>query len=231
MTSRALQLPEAILFDMDGTLIDSDEWWFTAESRVFNRIGYRWTPAQSIEWIGASLLECCQHVVAEAHLTATPEALRDELADTVATLAENSPVSWRPGAYELLELTARLGIPSALVSSSYVRFTSCIQRQAPAGTLTANVSGDMVSRPKPDPEGYLRGADMLGAAPESCVTFEDSSPGIEAALAAGTHAVYVPFSAQAPVTDAMMMADSLADVDEAALRRFRAQRLPVLVAD
>ena len=113
---RAQNLPGALLFDMDGTLIDSDSWWFAAESRVFGRIGFQWSPEQSTEWIGASLLECCQHVVASGRLPLAPEALRDERAATVAQIAASSAITWRPGAYELLELSAQLGIPSALVS-------------------------------------------------------------------------------------------------------------------
>lgn len=220
MTGKSAQnlvLPGAVLFDMDGTLIDSDAWWYAAETRVFDRLGFRWTPEQSAEWIGSSLLECCEYVVEQGRLAVTPEALRDELAATIAQIASSEPIKWRPGAYELLELTARLGIPSALVSSSYESFTSTIAHAAPAGTLTGHISGDMVTHPKPHPEGYLRGAAVLGVAPEFCVTFEDSVPGMEAAIAAGTHAVYVPFSAAAPTIDGMAQIDSLTLVDEAAL--------------
>ncbi|MGO1943774.1 MAG: HAD family hydrolase [Ancrocorticia sp.] len=222
----SLPLPGALLFDMDGTLIDSDAWWFAAESTVFGRLGFSWTPAESTEWIGASLLECCEYVTAKGNLAIAPEALRDELAATVAEIAASSPISWRPGAWQLLELTARLGIPSALVSSSYGSFTRTITHAAPAGTLTGRVSGDMVTRAKPDPEGYLLGAAMLGVEPERCLTFEDSAPGMEAAINAGTHAVYVPFSAETPTIPGMTLVESLELVDETMLRDLAA--LPVL---
>ena len=223
---RAQNLPGALLFDMDGTLIDSDSWWFAAESRVFGRIGFQWSPEQSTEWIGASLLECCQHVVASGRLPLAPEALRAELAATVAQIAASSAITWRPGAYELLELSAQLGIPSALVSSSYESFTRTITRAAPTGTLTGHISGDMVTHAKPHPEGYLRGAQVLGVPPADCVSFEDSEPGMEAAIAAGTHAVYVPFSAEVPKISGMVQIDSLAVVDEEALRAFVAEPRP-----
>ena len=94
-------------------------------------------------------------------------------------------VPWRPGAVELLASLRGAGVPCGLVTMSYERFVAPILRHLPAETFRVVVTGEQVSAGKPHPEGYLRGAELLGVEPSRCLVVEDAEVGVTAGRAAG----------------------------------------------
>src|SRR5699024_2783195 len=118
-------------------------------------------------------------------------------------------VPFRPGALELLADLRAAGIPCALVTMSYRRLAEAVVSACEPGTFAALITGDEVSHGKPHPEPYVAGADALGVAPEECVALEDSLPGLQSALAAGTLAVGIPHIVPLPDTDGAVFVESL----------------------
>ena len=121
----------------------------------------------------------------------TPQVIVEELIGDVLARVRSS-VPWRPGARELLTDLGRHGIPCALVTMSYRSLVEPILAALPAGTFSAVVTGDEVTRGKPHPEPYLRAAALLSVDPTRCVAIEDSETGTRAAVAAGCQVISAP---------------------------------------
>ncbi|MCI7551108.1 MAG: HAD family phosphatase [Actinomycetaceae bacterium] len=190
--------PAALLFDMDGTLTDSEQIWFRAEERVFGRYGIEWKDGDQLDLIGWALPRSMEYVVGKYSLDVDPLGLGDELVEEVIRIGTIDGMPWRPGAYALLENSVTWGIPSALVTSSYAGFAALTLAQAPQGSLSVQVTGDMVTRGKPDPEPFERAADLLGVSITDCVAFEDSAYGLTSAQRSGAHVIAVPFQVELP---------------------------------
>jgi HAD superfamily hydrolase (TIGR01509 family) len=206
----------AVLFDMDGLLVNSEPLWFEAECAVMSRMGGSWTRADQAELTGSSLAYGVEIMRRKAPRPADPVTVGRWLVDGVVGLMASRGVALMTGAAGLLaELTAAQ-IPRALVTSA--------QREIMDAVLTATglgfgvtVCGEDVSRSKPDPEAYLRAAALLGENPAGCVVLEDSPRGIAAAGAAGCPVIAVP-SVPLPAGLTVAVAPSLREVDLAKLR-------------
>lgn len=189
-----------VLFDLDGTLIDSEPMWWEVGRTVIERHGGSWSEAQNRELLGVSLTrigEALAKAVGRADLTG--EWLLNEVVKEIAGTLR-SRLAWRPGAVELLASLNTAGIPVGLVTASYQVIVDAVEDKLPPGTFQATVSGNDVSVGKPDPESYLLGAKRLGVDPHRCVAIEDSPTGIASAEGAGCHVIGVP--SQAPLTEA-----------------------------
>jgi HAD superfamily hydrolase (TIGR01509 family) len=127
-------------------------------------------------------------------------------------------VPWRPGALELLAALRADGVPCGLVTMSYRRFVQPALDALPPGTFDCVVTGETVTRGKPHPEAYRRGAALLGLSPSECVAIEDSNPGVESALAAGCRTVVVPNHVAVGARPGLQRAVSLVDLAPAVLR-------------
>lgn len=219
-------LPRAILLDMDGTLADSEDWWYQAETEIMADLGVTWSKEYVAQIVGSSQEYATSKIVSDFDLSISPSELGARLVSRVCEIGEASEVPWRPGAYELLALTVELGIPTALVTSSYERFARIVIDDAPAGSLTTLVAGDHGLPGKPDPAPYLRAAELTGAAPETSVVIEDSIFGVRSGMAARAHVVYVPYMVEVAEAPGLIRVDSLESIDEAALRRFMSVELP-----
>lgn len=213
------ELPEALLCDMDGTLIDSDGYWALAEERVLPRHGVRWREGLSLTSIGVPLGVWVAGLFDERGISADPHHACVEIEAEMVRIFAEKAVLWRPGAYELLSLATRLGIRSAVVTATHSSIVAAVRRQAPQGSLEVMVAGEMVSHGKPSPEGYIRAARELGVEPSQCLAFEDSEYGVRAALASGAVTVSVPFLVDVPSFDGVQVIASLASLDEPGLRR------------
>lgn len=181
--------PAAVLLDMDGTLIDSEPAWSRAARQTAISAGCRWDEEDDRRIVGWSLPSVVAYLHARGVRT-SGDVLVIRLHDLVrADLGADLP--WRPGARELLVALRDHGVPCAMVTMTHTRLAAVVADAAPRGTLRTVVTGDQVSRPKPDPEAYLQAADALGVDPAACVALEDSPTGVRAALAAGalTYAV------------------------------------------
>ncbi|HEX3826744.1 MAG TPA: HAD family phosphatase [Sporichthyaceae bacterium] len=173
-----------MLWDMDGTLVDTEPYWIECEFALVESYGGSWSEDHAHQLVGGDLLESAAYIAVHGHVPLPPQEIVRVLLDgVVARVREHIP--WRPGAQELLTELAALRIPCALVTMSWRRFAEAVLDGLPAGTFSALVTGDEVGRPKPDPEPYLLAARMLGARPQDCVAIEDSPRGVTSAVAAG----------------------------------------------
>ena len=182
------KLPAAVLWDMDGTLVDSEEYWLSSEQNLAQEFNGSWNARDGLDLIGMSLYESSKVMKSKMGLELEPNEIIERLTnDVVAQL--NRSIPWRPGAKELLRELKKRGVKTALVTMSMKRMAESVANKIPFKAFDVIVAGDMVSQGKPHPEPYLLAAQMLGVKPEDCVAFEDSDPGLRSAEAAGTKAI------------------------------------------
>lgn len=184
-------MPAAILWDMDGTLVDTEPYWIEVEYELADEYGGTWSHEHALELVGNDLLASGAYIREHMGIDLSPEAIVERLLDGVVARVERE-VPWRPGARELLVALREAQVPLALVTMSYARFVAPILHHLPPGTFTVIVTGDQVSNGKPHPEPYLTAAAALGVAPEECVAIEDSNTGTVSAESAGCRVLVVP---------------------------------------
>jgi len=178
------RIPAAVLWDMDGTLVDTEPDWIASEFALAERHGGQWTTQHALNLVGKDLLDAGRYIRQHMGVALTPERIVEELLDgVVARIREDVP--WRPGAVELLATLRKAGVPCALVTMSYQRLVAPIVEQLAADSFQVVVTGDVLERGKPHPEPYLTAASALGVAAEECVAIEDSTTGVTSAEAAG----------------------------------------------
>jgi HAD superfamily hydrolase (TIGR01509 family) len=177
-------LPAAVLWDMDGTLVDTEPYWIERERRLVAEYGHEWTDEDAHALVGNSLLVSAAYIRDRGPVPLEPEEIVDRLlAGVVEDVRRHVP--FRPGAPELLGALAGLGVPCALVTMSYRSLAAAVVDALPPGRFAVVVAGDDVTHGKPHPEPYLTAADRLGVPPEACVAIEDSPTGVASSVAAG----------------------------------------------
>ena len=184
------KLPAAVLWDMDGTLVDSEEYWLSSEQSLALEFNGTWEAQDGLDLIGMSLYDSTKVMKAKMGLELEPEEIIDRLTDDVVAKLKVS-IPWRPGAQELLRELKKRGVKTALVTMSMKRMAESVADQIPFDAFDVIVAGDMVTHGKPHPEPYLLAAQLLGVDPANCVAFEDSHTGLSSAEAAGTKAIGV----------------------------------------
>jgi HAD superfamily hydrolase (TIGR01509 family) len=184
-------LPAAVLWDMDGTLVDTEPYWIEEEFALVAEHGGRWSMEQATSLVGNALAVSAAVLRREGGVD-LPEPVIVErlLAGVVRRVRERIP--WRPGAQHLLAELRGMGVPCALVTMSYRVLAEAVVAALPAGSFVTLVTGDEVTHGKPHPEPYLRAAAVLGVPPGRCVALEDSPAGVASAEAAGVPVVAVP---------------------------------------
>jgi HAD superfamily hydrolase (TIGR01509 family) len=213
----------AVLWDMDGTLVDTEPYWIASEFALVAEHGGTWSDADAHSLVGFDLLDAA-NVLRDrggVRLSAV-ETVEWLLESVIARVRERLP--WRPGAPELLAECVAAGVPCAMVTMSWRSLASAVIEAAPPGSFVASITGDEVTSGKPDPEPYQAAAQALGVAPGACVAIEDSPTGVASALAAGCATLGVPHVVPIPAASGLTLVDSLTDVDVAFLRRVHAAR-------
>lgn len=201
----------AVLWDMDGTLVDTEPYWINAEHEIVEAHGGRWSDEFAHELVGKDLMVSAQFIRDNSPITWEPERVIEELLiRVIAQVREHVP--WRPGARELLESLREQGVPSALVTMSWRSFAEAVLDALPDGSFAVVVTGDEVERGKPHPEPYLRAADLLGVSPSDCVALEDSPTGVASAVAAGVPTVAIPHVVAVPEQPGAVQVSSLASI-------------------
>ncbi len=187
----------AVLFDMDGTLVDSEKVWDI-------------TLADTARWLGGELSAAGRAAMVGTDMAATLRLLRADLgmdiddAQTEAYLVARTlehfrrPLPWRPGAQELIAAVRAARLPAALVTSTPRELVDLAMGTLGAASFDAVVCGDEVRHTKPHPEPYLRAAALLGADPARCVAIEDSPAGVASAEAAGCPVLVAPSEVRVP---------------------------------
>jgi HAD superfamily hydrolase (TIGR01509 family) len=205
--------PAAVLFDMDGTLVDSEKVWDIALKELATRAGGTLSTAARLAMIGSNMRLTMQILRDDLGQPDRDEAADAEwLTDRVFELFGDGLV-WRPGALELLTAVRAAGLPTALVTSTGRRLVEVALDTLGRDNFDVVVCGDEVTSPKPDPEPYRTAAALLGVPIEACVAIEDSLTGLTSAVASGAAVLAVPAELELPETDGVHLRDSLAGVD------------------
>lgn len=197
-----MRKPAAVLWDMDGTLIDSEHYWLASEAALAAEYGKAWTPQDGKDLVGMSLYE--SSVILKERLGAdiSPDAIIDRLTNEVVSQL-NKHIPWRPGAKQLLHELREQGVRTALVTMSLRRMADRVVAAlnaefGPSGAFDVVIGGDDVTVGKPHPEPYLAAARRLGIAIEDCVALEDSVNGLTSAEASGAISVGIPHIIEIP---------------------------------
>ena len=221
MTTGAGRL-DAVLFDMDGTLVETEPLWLVAETETMRALGAGWTEEDQARCLGGPIERVMAYMVDKAGGGHDPAEVKDLVLSWMERLLRSEPIHWADGAEALLAALDEAGVPVALVSASYRRLVDVVLEKVGSGRFATTVAGDEVSRTKPDPEPYLLAAARLGADPRRCVVVEDSPTGVAAGVAAGCAVVAVPHLVEIVEGPRVRIVDSLRDVTVADLRRWAA---------
>lgn len=203
----AAVLPAAVLWDMDGTLVDTEPYWLRAETELVHAWGGSWSLEDGLSLVGSSLVNSSQ-VIRSRGVDLEPDDIVQLLTSRVLEqLADSIP--WRPGSREMLMAVHDSGIPTALVTMSIRRMADEIARSAGFPAFDVVVAGDEVANGKPDPEAYLRAASALGVEITDCIAIEDSEFGVAAAVASGATTLALPLHVPLPESPAYARWESL----------------------
>jgi HAD superfamily hydrolase (TIGR01509 family) len=211
----------AVLFDMDGLLVDTEPLWFETEIEVMARLGAPWSKEDQKQLLGGSMPNTVRYLLSKATKPASPADIERWMTEGMLKRAADGRVEVLPGARELLAEVAAAGIPYALVTSS-LRLLAEAVLLGTGLAFPVTVTGDDVATTKPDPAPYLLAARLLGVDPARCVALEDSPNGTASARAAGCRVVAVPSFVDIPPAPGLIVARSLRDVTVDTLRALAA---------
>ena len=220
---QAMNQLQAVLWDLDGTIVDTEPYWFEAEYAVVAAHGDSWSDEHARAVVGFDLLDSGRYMIEHGGVRLTPHEIVEMMLDSVVSNIKRS-VPWRPGARELLADVRASDIPTALVTMSWRRFANEVMEALPAGAFDVSVVGDDVERGKPHPDPYLLAAERLGVDITRCIAIEDSPTGVASALAAGATVLAVPHVVDVPmrndVNGRMIRRDTLAGITAVDLASF-----------
>jgi HAD superfamily hydrolase (TIGR01509 family) len=213
---------EAVVFDLDGVLIDSEQVWADAREQVAREAGGSWAADTQRRMMGMSSPEWSQFMHDELGVALDPQAISDEVVERLGR-GYRQRLPTLPGAREAVERLAERW-PLAVASSSNRPIIDLVLDLAGlASTFRQTVSSEEVARGKPAPDVYLEAARRLGRPPERCVAVEDSTNGIRSAAAAGMGVIAIPRPDYPPDASALALArvmlDSLAQLTPRAVER------------
>jgi HAD superfamily hydrolase (TIGR01509 family) len=214
----------AVLWDMDGTLVDSEKLWDVSLAALYSELGGRLTTESRAAMVGSSAENTIRVVYTDLGLELDPVAMEDAsrwLHDYTAELFDHG-LPWCDGAQELLEELAAERTPMALVTNTQRPLTDRALNSIGRRYFSATVCGDEVPRGKPAPDAYERAAALLGLPPSECLAVEDSVTGTAAAEGAGCPVLVVPNDVAVPIGPRRRHITSLADIDAAGLRAVHA---------
>nr|WP_276512036.1 HAD family hydrolase [Microbacterium thalassium] len=179
------------MWDMDGTLVDTEPYWMASETPLVESFGGTWTHEQALALVGLGL-EDAARILQSAGVRMAEHAIVDHLTAEVMRQLRDEGVPFRPGAREMLLALRQAGIRTALVTMSLRRMAESVVELIDFEAFDVIIAGDDATRPKPYPDPYLQACEALGVAPESAVAFEDSPNGIRSAVASGAAVVGIP---------------------------------------
>lgn len=206
----------AVLWDLDGTIVDTEPLWMAAEHDLAASHGKIWTEEDALQLVGNSLITSGEYIRDKLEIDVSAEQVVEYLVERLAA-ALREHIDWRPGARELISALDEAGVPQALVTMSYTAIAEPVAASLPFGAV---VTGDAVARPKPFPDPYLLAAEKLGVDAAECLAIEDSRTGAASANAAGCDVLVVPNFVTVPEADRRRLIPTLAGVTPADLAGF-----------
>ncbi|MFF4406957.1 HAD family hydrolase [Streptoverticillium reticulum] len=214
-TGPALQ---AVLLDMDGTLVDTEGFWWEVEVAVFAELGHQLLEEYREVVVGGPMTRSASFLIkatgARIALAELTVLLNTRFAEMIG-----GGVPLMPGARRLLAELAAHSVPTALVSASHRQIIDRVLHTLGPEHFALTVAGDELTRTKPHPDPYLLAAARLGADPARCAVVEDTLTGVTAAEAAGCRVVAVPSVAPIPPAAGRTVVGSLEEVDLSFLQR------------
>lgn len=213
----------AVLFDMDGTLTDTEKLWALALDDVAADLGGVISPACKAAMVGLPVRPTVDRVHAELGLTRDWQLTAADLSDRAAHYYQRE-LPWRPGAAALLAAVRAAGLATALVTATERELVELALDTLGRDNFDVVVTGDDVRVGKPDPEPYRRALDLLGVDAASAMALEDSPTGVAAAVAAGLTVLVVPCEIPVPAGERRVFLDTLDGVDVDRLRRVHTHR-------
>lgn len=221
MTKQTFQ---AVLWDMDGTLVDTEPYWLKSEQAFAERHNAHWELSDAEQFIGFSLYDTADLLRKKFNLQDhTDQQIVDELTNGVVEQIEDK-LPFRPGALELLKELREKQIPTALVTMSMTEMAKSVVNRIPFKAFDFVLGGDQVQFGKPHPEPYLRAAEKLGFEAKDCIALEDSKTGLTSAETAGAVAIGIPHIASIPDQPGRILIDSLQGMTVAELQRIFEER-------
>ncbi|MCU1592000.1 MAG: HAD-superfamily hydrolase, subfamily variant 3 [Frankiales bacterium] len=212
---------QAVLWDMDGLLVDTEPVWTIAEEELAVRLGGTWSDELKARIAGTRLEASVPTILEWYGVEATPAVVSETATWLLDRMVElfRTEVRVLPGVTELLAALRHAEVPMALVSSSYRVLVDAVLAHG-FGPFAVTVAGDEVSHGKPHPEPYLLACERLGVRPQQCVVLEDSAAGVASGRAAGCAVVAVPSVAGVVIEPARrrLVLPSLEQLDVATLR-------------
>jgi HAD superfamily hydrolase (TIGR01509 family) len=182
---------DAVFFDMDGLMVDSEPEWLKSEIEVTSQFGYHWTEEDQVACLGGPLTRVGQYMHDKCNGAQTPEYFTQTLIDTQALkMRGNTPTM--PGALELVRELQAQGIKTGLVSASPRNIVDAVLDNLGHDLFPFSISSDDVHNTKPNPDCYLKAATMTNSNIENCLVFEDSLTGMNAAISSGAFLIAVP---------------------------------------
>ena len=213
----------AVLFDMDGTLVETEQLWGEAMFELAGQLGGRMSDEARAATVGTSMRVAMEILHADLGIRRTDAELWDDAAWVEGRTAElmAGGVEWRPGAPELLRGVRAAGLATALVTTTPRALADIVLRSIRRGLgedpFDVTICGDEVPARKPDPAPYLQAMRDLGVEPGECVVIEDSQAGITAGLASGAAVLGVPAVQAVTPEPGLILRDGLVGVGPAAL--------------
>ncbi|MDL5350129.1 HAD family phosphatase [Microbacterium sp. zg-YB36] len=190
MTAPAPTL-RAVLWDMDGTLVDTEQYWMAAETPLVESYGGTWSHEQALTLVGLGLHDSAR-ILQDAGVRMHEDAIVDHLTGQVMDQLRELGNPFRPGAQELLVSLRAAGVKTGLVTMSLRRMAETVVSQMPFDAFDVIIAGDDATRPKPFPDPYLQACELLGVSPDEVVAIEDSPNGLRSAIASGATTIGVP---------------------------------------
>ncbi len=202
----------AVLFDMDGVLVDSEPIWYQIEGDLVRRLGGTWGREHQARCIGGTVDATCRYIATLTGTSWSVAQLQEAvMTDMVAALSTASPVHL--GALELVDAVRARGAATALVTSSFRVLVDAVLSVLGSHRFDVVITGDEVARGKPDPEPYALACRRLEVHPADAVVVEDALNGVRSAEAAGCAVVVVPSVAPIEPGPGRYVVDRVADID------------------
>ena len=199
---------EAVFFDMDGLMVDSEPEWLLSEIEVTAPFGYTWESADQIACLGGPLSKVGQYMFDKCGQQESPQFFTQTLINTQVNRMRGSTPTM-PGAVELVRELQSHGIKTALVSASPRNIVDAVLDNLGHELFPFSISSDDVVETKPHPEGYLKAASISGSDISNCLIFEDSLTGMTAAMASGAYLIGVPHLVSIDESDRVRVIKSL----------------------
>mgnify|MGYP000867660848 FL=1 len=189
--------PAAILFDHDGTLVDTEPVWAAAKVALAAEFGGTWTEQDTLDCLGLSMQFTLDRL-RERGVNLPDEEINNLLVAKVHETLAQQPVEFLPGIERFLAEVREAQISAAIVTNATTSVARRTADAAPEGTFSVIIGNDETTHPKPNPQPYLLAAERLGVDPTQCVALEDSPSGVRSATAAGMRVIVVPGELEVP---------------------------------